>query len=474
MKNNASLLYSFFLIVSDTLTLIAAFVVAFVLRVTFGDTPIVHPVPARTYFTITLALIPVWIIIFALLGLYNRTVYDKRFNEIGRLFIASVIGILFIVGIAFFSNEPIFPAKMVPIYAAGLTFVLLVISRNIVRKIRQLLFRYNFGVSNVLIIGNTDAAAELITWLGNPEVSGYKIIGTVGGHKKGSIRHFASFSEARKALGSKNIDSIMQTELFLDRERNDEILTFAQNNHVAYRFVPGNSELFVGNIDVELFQSSIPMIAVHQTALIGWGRILKRLFDLAFGIPLFILSLPIMFVISLFYIFDHGDPIFKQKRSSRFGRAMYIYKFRTMKHAYNGITPEQSFAKMGKPELAKQYRENGDFLENDPRISRLGRFLRKTSLDELPQIFSVVKGDLSLVGPRPLEPFEMEQYSKKHLVLSVKPGLTGLAVVSGRRNISFEERRQLDTYYTQNWSFWLDIVILLKTVRVVLSGEGSK
>src|SRR5690606_15482695 len=145
------------------------------------------------------------------------------------------------------------------------------------------------------------AANELIDWLGNPEVSGYKIIGTVGGHKKGSIRHFESFAEAVKKLGAQQIHSIMQTELFLDRERNDEILSYAQNNHVSYRFVPGNSELFVGNIDVELFQSSIPMIAVHQTALIGWGRILKRLFDLVVGLPLFILSLPIMLVITILY-----------------------------------------------------------------------------------------------------------------------------------------------------------------------------
>lgn len=474
MKNNASLLYSFFLIVSDTITLIAAFVAAYVLRVTLNPTPLITPVPSRTYFTIMLALIPAWIIIFGLLGLYNRNTYEKRFGEIGRLFIGTIIGILFIIALEYFSNDPIFPAKMVPIYATGLTFILLVISRNIVRKIRQILFRYKFGVSNVLIVGNTAAATELIAWLGNPEISGYKIIGTVGGHKKGSLRHFATFSEATKALGKKRIDSIMQTELFLNPEMNDEILSFAQNNHVAYRFVPGNSELFVGNIDVELFQSSIPMIAVHQTALFGWGRILKRLFDLIVGLPIFIISLPIMLVITLLYIFDHGDPVFKQNRSSRFGRTIHIYKFRTMKHAYNGITPEQSFAKMGRPELAKAYRKNGDFLENDPRVSRLGRFLRKTSLDELPQIFNVMKGDLSLVGPRPLEPFEMEQYSKKHLVLSVKPGLTGLAVVSGRRNISFDERRQLDTFYAQNWSFWLDIVILLKTIRVVLSGKGAK
>jgi lipopolysaccharide/colanic/teichoic acid biosynthesis glycosyltransferase len=106
-------------------------------------------------------------------------------------------------------------------------------------------------------------------------------------------------------------------------------------------------------------------------------------------------------------------------------------------------------------------------------VARIGRFLRKTSLDELPQLINIVKGDISLVGPRALDPFEMEKYSKKNLILAVKTGLTGLAQVSGRRDISFEERRKLDLYYVQNWSFWLDVVILVKTIRVVLGGRGT-
>ena len=129
---------------------------------------------------------------------------------------------------------------------------------------------------------------------------------------------------------------------------------------------------------------------------------------------------------------------------------------------------------MGKPELAKKYRENGDFLLRDPRLTRLGLFLRRTSLDELPQLFNVLKGDLSLVGPRALVPRELDNYSKKHAILSVKSGLTGLAQVSGRKNISFEERRRLDMYYVQNWSFWNDIVLLLKTLRAVFGGIGAK
>ena len=169
------------------------------------------------------------------------------------------------------------------------------------------------------------------------------------------------------------------------------------------------------------------------------------------------------------------NPIFfKQRRLSRFNKAIYIYKLRTLKSAYNGLTPEEAFTKMGKPELIKAYRDNADHLEDDPRVTRIGRFLRRTKLDEMPQLINVIRGDISLVGPRALVPYELENYEFKSLILSVKSGLTGLAQISGRDDISFEERRKLDMYYVQNWSIWMDIQILVRTIFTVLSGRGTR
>jgi lipopolysaccharide/colanic/teichoic acid biosynthesis glycosyltransferase len=124
---------------------------------------------------------------------------------------------------------------------------------------------------------------------------------------------------------------------------------------------------------------------------------------------------------------------------------------------------------MGKPELALAYRKNGDMIPNDPRVTPVGRFIRRTSIDELAQLFNVLRGDISLVGPRALVPQELQAYSKRHAILSVKSGITGLAQVSGRRDISFDERRQLDLYYVQNWSLLGDFVIMIRTVWVVLT-----
>lgn len=472
MKNNASLLYSLSLFVTDALALVAAFVSAYLLRVTYGQAPIANPVSARTYILILVSLLPIWLLIFALIGLYNRNIYEKRFSEFGRLFVGTIIGSLLIVGFDYFSNDVIFPAKLVPVYGAGLTFIYLVLFRNVARIFRRWLFRHNIGISNVLLVGNTVATHELVNWLAKPEVSGYRVVGVVGSHERlPKMKHYKSFQAAIEHCQKGTIHSIMQTELFADNARNDEILTYAQNNHVAYRFIPGNSELFVGNIDVELFQSSIPMIAVHQTALIGWGRIAKRIFDLTISLLAVILLSPVYLIISvLLFLFDPGPIFFRQERVTRYNKTFRIFKFRTHKKKYSGMSPEEAFTAMGKPELIKQYRDNGDQIDHDPRVTPIGRFLRKTSLDELPQLFNVVKGDISLVGPRAIVPAEIERAQAKNQIVSVKSGVTGFAQISGRRDISFEERRKLDLYYVQNWSFWLDIVILLKTIRVVFHG----
>lgn len=479
MKTSASLVYNFFLVIGDFLALVAAFVGAYVLRVTFDARPLIEAIPARTYLSVFLTLLPFWIIIFALLGLYNDNIHEKRFAEIGRLFMGSFVGLLFVVFWDFVSSQPVFPARLVPIYGFLLAFIFLVLFRNIARWLRIFLFSYNLGLTNVLIVGNTKLTDELVDSLITSHLSGYKVVGVVTTDKNVIKKHprlpvFSEFSKALKTLGVQNIHNIIQTELYTDEYKNREILETAQTNHIGYRFSPGNKELFVGNIEVELFRSSVPMIAVHQTALLGWGRIVKRLFDITFGLAVLILLSPIMLFVAFINFFASGSVFFRQTRLTRFNQKFRVYKFRTQYKKYDGTTPEEAFTRMGKPELAEAYRKNGDFLEKDPRVTPFGRFLRVTSLDELPQLFNVIKGDLSLVGPRALIPQELSQYEKRHAILSVKSGITGLAQVSGRRNISFEERRQLDMYYVQNWSFWMDLVILTKTFKAVLFGSGAK
>jgi exopolysaccharide biosynthesis polyprenyl glycosylphosphotransferase len=478
MKNNASLFYSVCLVVGDFLTLVVAFVVAYILRVTLSHDPLSAPVAAHTYFITIISLLPFWILIFALMGLYNSRIHERRFSEFGHLLIGSLVGILSVISYSYIANVTIFPARLVVLYGFLLAFFLLLLFRTVARAMRRELFTYKIGINNVLIVGDTKITRRLVDSLNHTAVTGYQILGVVGGTKHGlkdtPYPLFDSFEEAIEKLEGQPLHTIVQTELFTAVERNNEVLTYAQENHIAYRFVPGNSELFVGNLDVDLF-NGIPVIVVHQTALVGWGRVVKRLSDIFFGCLGLIIASPFMLVIIILQ--KCTDPkaqiMYKVGRLTRFGSRATIYKFRTMKQAYTNMSPEEGFQKMGRPELIKLYRDAGDQLASDPRISWLGKFLRRTSLDELPQLINVVKGDISLVGPRALDPFELEKYAKKNLILSVKSGLTGLAQISGRRDISFEERRQLDLYYVQNWSFWSDLVIMAKTVSVVLFHRGA-
>jgi lipopolysaccharide/colanic/teichoic acid biosynthesis glycosyltransferase len=169
------------------------------------------------------------------------------------------------------------------------------------------------------------------------------------------------------------------------------------------------------------------------------------------------------------------EPVFfSQIRLTRYDQKFKIFKLRSQYSKFDGTTPEQAFEKLGRPELSLQYRENGDHLPKDPRILRFGNLIRSLSIDELPQLYNVFRGDLSLVGPRALIPEELNAYGGRHKILSVKSGLTGLAIISGRRDIPFEERRKLDIYYVQNWSFWLDIVIIIKTLVLLLRRIGAK
>lgn len=478
MRNNASLIYNVGLIVGDTLALIIAFIVAYVLRVKYQigiDPNDIGPSNGRAFLEVFMGVIPFWIFVFGLLGLYNSNIYEKRFIEFGRLFIGSFIGLLIVVFWDFISVEQIFPARLIPIYGSIFALIFLVFSRNIIRFIRVRLFKFGIGITNVLIVGNTAMTHDLVHWLSSLK-SGYQIIGIIGkaSHKHLSVPTYKNFDDFL-ANNGRSLHGIIQTELYADEARNTQLVAYAQENHVSYRFVPGNNELFVGNIEVELFRASVPVITIHQTALFGWGRVLKRISDIAIALPLTILALPVMAMLALaIKLNDPAGPIlYKPKRLGRYGSYVPIYKFRSMKAAYTDMSPEAGFKKMGRPDLIKAYREGGDQLLDDPRTTAIGRFMRPLSLDELPQFFNVLIGHISFVGPRPLDPFEMEQYAKKNHILAVKTGLTGLAQVSGRRDISFEERRKLDLYYVQNWSLWLDLTIIIKTIRVVLGRRGT-
>ena len=279
------------------------------------------------------------------------------------------------------------------------------------------------------------------------------------------------YSSLKEALKRVKVDVIFQT----DERATEYVYKQAVQRHLLYYFVPSETALSSHFGELELVGNT-PAVLVKLTPLSGGWAVVKRVFDILFSVVALILAaIPMLVVFLILKILNPKAPaIYKSVRLTRYNRKFKCYKFRSMKPEWSGMTPEEAFTKMGKRELIKKYRKNGDFLKKDPRIDGFGKFIRRTSLDELPQLFNILKGDISLIGPRALIPGELKYYGDRSLILSVKSGLTGFAQVSGRRDISFEERRALDIYYVMNWSLLLDTQIFFRTIAAVFRGEGAK
>lgn len=478
MPSKNTKFYSLILVIADFVVLLIAFGVSYVLRVHYDHRPLLSPIYARDYLTSFLVLIPFWILVFASIGLYQSSTYNRRLAEWGKIAIGSFIGILLVIGWEYISERPLFPARLVAVYALIASFLLIVVEREVLRWLRGFLFRLGRGTSRVLVVGNSEATRDIAGSLAETHKSGYHIVAIAGPKSvipKGlDVIHFPTIEAALSQLKGLNITTIIQTDLYDSAERNQQILGAAQINHLSYSFIPGEAEFYAGKNTVDVFLG-YPMISVSQTPLIGWGAIFKQIFDaLASLILVIVLSPVFLILIILQKIFNPGPIFYISRRLSQFSQPINLVKFRSMNPRYGKRDASTEFREMGREDLVREYEKNRK-VAHDPRITRFGQFLRMTSLDELPQLFNVLRGDLSLVGPRPILPQEVGFSSSRTALLhSVKSGVTGLWQVSGRSNLSFDERIELELFYAQNWSFWLDIKILFKTIGVVLRKKGAQ
>lgn len=474
MKKDPGLVFRIVLIISDALAVLVAFLIAYLLRIHIDSRPYYFDADLPTFLTTILFILPFWLILHAMIGLYRKSIITarSRMPELARLFAASIVGTMGLIAYGFFTSHSLIPTRAVAIYSMLLCFIMLCLFRGIIHFARGRILQHNRGTLRALVIGNSSNTTRIIEHIADHPEKGYSLAAVVS-NKSYIPEEFLGKRHAslKDALAKARVDVIFQT----DEQGSEYVYGQAIKHHLLYYFVPSESALFshIGNL--QLFGDT-PAILVKITPLIGGARIAKRAMDLILGtLALIIAIIPMAIIWLIIKLSDiHHGAIYSEYRLSRYNKKVRIYKFRSMKPEYSGMSPEDAFTKMGKEELIEKYRANGDFLPDDPRITKIGRFLRATSLDELPQLFNVVRGDISLVGPRALVPGELRDYGDRSLLLSVKSGLTGLAQVSGRRDISFEERRSLDLYYVQNWSLWLDITILFRTIGAVLFQKGAK
>ena len=474
MNRKSDLILRLLLIVGDAVALLLSFAVAYLIRVYVDPRPFTFEAQLMDFTLTVIWVVPVMLVILAVLGLYRKPIFlgRSRLPERGRLVLAAVLSVAALIVYDFFTGENLFPVRVMAVTATGLCFVFLLAERILVRFLIRQIFRSDYGAKRVIIIGNsknTEYLADCIT--SKPEL-GYRLVGIVAGRRfiPNDLKTH-QYSSLKDALKKAKADVIFQT----DEKSTEYVYKQAVNRHMLYYFVPSETVLSSHFGELELIGNT-PAVMVMATPLTGGAAAFKRGFDIVFSLmAIIVTAIPMLLTwIALKCTDFRHSAFYTDERLTQYNRKFRCYKFRTMKPKYSGMTAEEAFIKMGKPELIKKYRKGGDYLKDDPRITRLGRFLRRTSLDELPQLFNILKGDISLIGPRALLPGELRDYGDRLLILTVKSGLTGLAQVSGRRDIPFEERRALDIYYVRNWSLGLDLSIFFKTITTVLKGEGAK
>ena len=474
MRKKSDFILRLCIIFGDAVMLILSFAFAFFARSHLDPRPYYYDSTLQDFVISIIYLVPLMIVILAALGLYKKSIFmgKARTPEIGRLLLAALLNVSALISYAYFTDQNIFPVRVVALLAVAICFVFLVLERTILRFVVKLIFRKDYGTRRVVIIGNSKNTEYLASYIYAFPECGYRIAGIVANRKyisKELLKY--QYSSLKDVVKKTKPDIIFQT----DEKNTEYVYKQAVNRHLLYYFVPSENALSSHFGDFELVGNT-PTVLVKTTPLSGGMSAIKRTFDILisfFGI--IVAAIPMLIVWLIIKLSDPKHPaIYADLRLTRYNKKFKCYKFRSMKSEYSGMTAEEAFTKMGKAHLIKKYRKDGDYIKNDPRIARFGHFIRRTSIDELPQLFNIFKGDISLIGPRALLPNELRTYGDRSLILTVKSGLTGFAQVSGRRNIPFEERRALDIYYVINWSLMLDFQIFLKTIAAVFKGEGAK
>lgn len=424
--------------------------------------PVIFDLKFGGYFN-ALALIGfIWIIVFALAGLYSIKNARTLAKEIYRVVLACSTGFMLIVVIIFIQRE-LFDSRFIVLAGLILAILYISIARSIIRFIQRALYKKDIGVHKVVLIGNSKTVDTLIYEFSSSKSSGYKV--------EKRLRDFSieSAQELESFIKIKEIDEIIQSDPNMSKAETIRLYDFADEYHLTFKYAADLLDTKVLKTEVNEI-AGIPIVEVKKTPLDGWGRIVKRIFDLIFSAILIIILSPLLGLTALIIKIDSKGPVFFSRkdddsllyRVGQGGKLFHYFKFRSM------IIKSDS---MRYNELAdRNTRGDGPMvkIKDDPRVTRFGRFIRRFSIDELPELFLVFTGKMSLVGPRPHLPEEVARYEHHHKkVLTIKPGISGMAQISGRSDLSFEEEVKLDTYYIENWSLIMDLTILLRTPLAV-------
>jgi exopolysaccharide biosynthesis polyprenyl glycosylphosphotransferase len=456
----------------DVIFINIAFVLGYYVRY---DLQLILPVndanvaPYREYLPFQAVYTAFLLILLAVDGLYSRRRESSWFDLLYRIANATTSVVVILIA-ATFIILPLVYSRLLLLEAGVFTIVLLSGYRLALRVVQARLRRRGVGVDRVLIVGAGELGrAVMRNLVARPEL-GYHVVGFVDdGLSKGDLGRFKALGGLESiggVLKGERVDEVIITLPWMYHRTIMGLVRSCESQGVRARVVPDVFQLSLSRVDMDDI-GGIPIMGLRETRLPRAARLLKRALDFLGAVLALLVLAPLLLLVALLIRLESPGPaLFKQQRVGEGGRLFSIRKFRSMRQ---GAEEEQE-------QLKAQNEASGPLfkIKADPRLTRLGPWLRRSSVDELPQFINVLRGEMSIVGPRPGLPSEVAEYHPWHRQrLEVPPGITGLWQVSGRSDVSFDEMCLLDIYYIENWSLALDLIIMLRTIPRVLFGDGA-
>lgn len=461
-------------VVSDAILINIAFAIAYWIRYELQWLRAVDPayeVPFSVFIPFVLILTTLLLLAYRQGGLYRLQQRATWFDDLYTIINGTTTGIVIMVVVVFVTS-PTFYSRLIFFYAGALIIALLSFSRLIMHIWMRYLRRKGVGVARAIIVGAGEVGRTVMRTIVAHADLGYEIVGFVdddpakGTTDIGRFRGLGSLDNLARLVQDEAIDEVIITLPWQYHRKIIAIMAQCERENVRARIVPDLFQMTLSHMSIAEV-GGIPLIGVKQVRISPIVQILKRGVDVGFSLSVLFFTAPLMGLIALVIKLDSPGPIlFPQERVGKGGRPFTLYKFRSM-----------TVGADEKKELLRNFNEaEGPIfkMKDDPRVTRVGRWLRRLSLDELPQFYNVLRGDMSLVGPRPPLQEEVSQYQIWHRRrLDIAPGITGLWQVSGRSELPFDEMALLDIYYIEHWSPALDLKILLRTIPTVLFGDGA-
>jgi exopolysaccharide biosynthesis polyprenyl glycosylphosphotransferase len=413
--------------------------------------------PLVSYLSLVAVVALVFLGAYAVSGLYSMKNRIGKAEELLKVMVASSAGIMLVI-VFIFLQQALFNSRFLVLGAWILAIVFVAIGRLLVRYFQHVaVTRYDFGIQRAVLIGNDELAKGLKNHLELERSSGYRI-----------IAHWDKPNlEALSQLGDSVDEVLLVTPHYAD-EHIVDLVDFCHEHHIVFKFVPNLYQTLTKHLDVDTI-GTVPVIELKRTPLDGWGRVFKRVIDIVgAGAGLIVLS-PVFLIIAIIVKLNSRGPVFVSLKRVSKNKEFDLYKFRSMIDNAHAMNQELRAKQNDRPNAGPLWK-----MRDDPRVTGVGKVLRRYRLDELPQFFNILRGDMSLVGPRPHQPDEISQYEKHHKkVLAIKAGATGLAQVSGSSDLPFDEEVTLDSFYIENWSMGMDFKIIFRTIFKMLHDRSA-